>query len=246
MTTDPSAEIGPLIDRLVMANHILYDQGVVDGFGHVSARNPVQPDRFFLSRSKAPADVTRDDILEFDAEGECVNRSERVYLERFIHSEIYRARPDVNSIVHSHSHSIVPFSTSREARLRPLCHMAGFIGSEAPIFEIRDEFGEETDLLIRDPVRGRALARSIGDYSIVLMRGHGSTVVADSIEKAVFRAVYAELNARLQMNAATLGEITFLTGAEADECAKVNESQVSRPWDLWSRRVLEARGCDSK
>ncbi len=229
-----------LVSTLVTANHILYDQGVVDSFGHVSVRHNERDDRFFLARSMAPGDVKREDILEFGMDGEALcAKSEKVYLERFIHSEIYRARPDVRSIVHSHSHSIVPFSVLKQMPLRPVCHMAGFIGAGAPLFEIRDKFGGSTDLLVRDAERGKALADSIGDHAIVLMRGHGSTVVADSIEKAVFRAIYAEVNARLQLSTAALGEVTFLSEAEADACMRMNESQVSRPWDLWSRRVRE-------
>ena len=231
-----------LISTLVTANHILYDQGVVDGFGHVSVRDDERDDRFFLARSMAPADVEREDILEFGLDGEAVTaKSENVYLERYIHSEIYKARPDVRSIVHSHSHSIVPFSVLNQVPLRPLCHMAGFIGARAPVFEIRDDFGDNTDLLVRDAKRGKALADSIGDHTIVLMRGHGSTVVADSIEKAVFRAIYAEVNARLQLGASVLGDVTFLSEAEAGECMRVNESQVFRPWELWMRRVRDAR-----
>ncbi len=240
--TQQSDEVRDLVATLVTANHILYDQGVVDGFGHVSVRHNGRDDRFFLARSMAPGDVGPGDILEFGLDGEAIAaKLERVYLERFIHSEIYKARPDVRSIVHSHSHSIVPFSVLKQVPLQPLCHMAGFIGARAPVFEIRDNFGDGTDLLIRDAERGKALADSIGDHAIVLMRGHGSTVVADSIEKAVFRAIYAEVNARLQLGASALGEVTFLSEAEADQCMRTNESQVSRPWELWARRVREAR-----
>lgn len=240
--TQHDAETRGLIEKLVTANHILYDQGIVDAFGHVSVRHNVDGDRFLLARNKAPGDVAFDDILEFGMDGEPVSaRDERVYLERFLHSEIYRARPEVQSIVHSHSHSIVPFSVSRGIQLRPLCHMAGFIRDSAPVFEIRDDFGDGTDLLIRDAERGRALARSFGNHAIVLMRGHGSTVVADSLEKAVYRAVYAELNARLQLSASGLGEVTYLSEAEADESMRVNEAQIARPWNLWARRSRELR-----
>ena len=229
------AETKELIERLVTANHILYRQGVVDAFGHVSVRHNERDDRFFLARNKAPGDIEFADILEFGMDGEpAVETSEKLYLERFLHSEIYKLRPDVNSIVHSHSHHIVPYSVAKDAPLRPVFHMAGFLGNAAPVFEIRDEFGDSTDLLIRDAERGRALATSIGKHAIVLMRGHGSTVIADTIEKAVYRAVYAELNARLQMAASSLGEVTFLTATEAEECMRVNEAQVARPWDLWA------------
>lgn len=231
-----------LIDTLVTGNHILYDHGVVDAFGHISVRHTERSDRFFLARNKAPGSIEADDILEFDMDSEPVNAfGEKVYLERFLHSEIYKARPDVRSIVHSHSHNIVPFSVLQDVRLRPLFHMAGFIGDHAPIFEIRDIFGEDTDLLIRDRERGKALANCFADHDIVLMRGHGSTVVADSIEKAVYRAVYAEINAQLQKTASALDEVTFLSRPEADECMRVNEGQVARPWELWASRSRALR-----
>ena len=153
MTTNPD-----LIGDLVVANHILYDHGVVDAFGHVSVRHDKQPDRFLLARNMAPGSVTASDILEFHIDGSPVDpQGPRPYLERFIHGEIYAARSDVMAVVHSHSHSIVPFSISAQHRLRAVIHMAGFIGPEAPLFEIRDTGGAATDLLIRSPELGRAL-----------------------------------------------------------------------------------------
>ena len=231
-----------LIDKLVIANHILFDQGVVDAFGHVSVRHDERDDRFFLAKNKAPGDIEREDILEFGLDGELANpNGERVYLERYLHSEIYKARPDVISIVHSHSHNIIPFSVLRNVPLRPLFHMAGFIHDCAPVFEIRDRFGDTTNLLVSDVERGKAFAECIGDRPIALMRGHGSTVVADSLEKAVFRAVYAEINAQLQGTASPLGDVTFLTGDEADACMTTNEGQVKRPWDLWAKKARALR-----
>jgi HCOMODA/2-hydroxy-3-carboxy-muconic semialdehyde decarboxylase len=189
-----------LLADLVVANHILFDQGIVDGFGHVSVRHNQDPDKFLLARNMAPGQVTLNDILEFDLDGAPLNADGRpVYLERFIHSEIYRARPDAKAIVHSHSHSIVPLSISKTARLRAVFHMAGFIGEEAPLFEIRDTAGPATDLLISSPGLGRALAECCGSHNIVLMRGHGSTVIGGSIRQVIYRAVYAELNARYQV-----------------------------------------------
>ena len=230
-----------LIAELVAANHILYDQGVVDAFGHVSARHPGQADRFLLARNMAPGSVTAADIVEFTLDGEPIDAAgRRVYLERFIHGEIYRRRPDVMAVVHSHSHAIVPLTVVRGVRLRALFHMAGFIGQEAPVFEIRDTGGEGTDLLIRSPALGVALAEKFDDADIVLMRGHGSTVVADAVPRAVYRAVYAELNARYQLEAGQLGAITFLTEAEGRACVENVEGQVQRPWDLW-RQEAEAR-----
>lgn len=232
-----------LIGDLVAANHILFDQGVVDAFGHVSVRHDKRPDRFLLARNMAPGSVTADDIVEFDLDGSPVNAAGRkVYLERFIHGELFRRRPDVAAIVHSHSHSIVPLSVVKGAKLRALFHMAGFVGQDAPVFEIRDAGGDGTDLLISDNALGRALAEAFDRADIVLMRGHGSTVVANSIPLAVYRAVYAELNARYQLEASRLGEITFLTEAEGRACIDRVEGQVQRPWDLWKSQAAQRRG----
>ena len=241
--SSPDAPAAALIEELVAANHILFDQGVVDAFGHVSVRHDKRPDRFLLARNMAPGSVGAADIIEHDLDGTPIDAGDRkVYLERFIHGEIYRRRPDVISIVHSHSHSIVPLSVVRGAKLRALFHMAGFIGQDAPVFEIRDTAGDGTDLLISDNALGRALAEKFDGADIVLMRGHGSTVVAGSIPQAVYRAVYAELNARYQLQASQLGEVVFLTEAEGRACVDRVEGQVQRPWDLWRRESAQRRG----
>src|SRR5207248_596284 len=167
-----------LIDELVVANHILFNEGVVDAFGHVSVRHDKRPDRFLLARSMAPALVCADDIQEFDLDSNLAdNDSRRAYLERFIHGEIYRARSDVAAVVHSHSPSVVPFSAVADAKLRSISHMCGFLGDGAARFEIRDFAGDATDLLIRNGALGVALAKTLGSANVVLMRGHGSTVV---------------------------------------------------------------------
>ncbi len=225
-----------LVDRLVLANRILYDQGIVDGLGHASVRHDSEPDVFLLSCNRAPGMVRRRDIVCYDQDGDAVSDgAERPYLERFIHSEIYRARPDVVAVVHSHSPSVIPFAVTRH-RLRPVFHMAGFLGGGSAHFEIRDEAGD-TDMLIRSPQLGRALARSLGDCSCVLMRGHGSTVVGASLEQAVYRAIYAEANARLQLAAQPLGEIEFLNDEEARLSAEMNDGQIPRSWNLWVSRL---------
>ena len=243
-SSNASQEPSPsLIAELVAANHILYDQGVVDAFGHVSVRHDKQPDRFLLARNMAPGSVEADDIIEFNLDGEPVNaRGRKVYLERFIHGEIFRRRPDVMSIVHSHSHSIVPLSGVRGTRLQALFHMAGFIGQGAPVFEIREFGGDGTDLLIRNSALGRALAEKFDAANIVLMRGHGSTVIGSSIPLAVYRAIYAELNARYQLQALQVGEINYLSEAESQACVDSVEGQVQRPWDLWRREAAQRRG----
>lgn len=226
-----------LIDDLVTANHILYREGVVDGFGHVSVRSESDPTRFFLSRSIAPDNVTAADIMEFDLESEPVDpRGRRVYLERFIHGAIYRERPDVAAIVHSHSPAIIPFGVTG-APLRPVSHMGGFLGMTTPVFEIRDAGGLETDMLIRTPALGGALARALGAAPFALMRGHGSVAVGASLKQVVFRAIYAEANAHLQMDAMRLGTVTYLNEYEAANAAAANEVNLDRPWELWKKRV---------
>jgi ribulose-5-phosphate 4-epimerase/fuculose-1-phosphate aldolase len=231
-----------LIADLVAANHILFDQGVVDAFGHVSARHDKRPDRFLLARNMAPGNVTAADIVEFDLDGNPVDAGGRkVYLERFIHGEIFRARPDVMAVVHSHSHNIVPLSVVKGQTLHAIFHMAGFIGEAAPVFEIRDAGGDGTDLLISDNALGRALADAFAHADIALMRGHGSTVVANSVPLAVYRAVYAELNARYQLQASQLGEVTYLTAAEGRACVNRVEGQMQRPWDLWKAEASKRR-----
>jgi ribulose-5-phosphate 4-epimerase/fuculose-1-phosphate aldolase len=225
-----------LVATLVIANRILYRQGVVDGFGHVSVRDPTSAERFLLSRSLAPGQVTAADIMTFDLDGSALHGDTRQpYLERFIHGEIYRARPDVVSVVHTHSPSVIPFGATRQP-LQPIYHMSSFIGTGSAVFEIRDA-GGDTDMLIRDGALGAALAKSLGERSVVLMRGHGVTVVGASIEEAVFRAVYTEMNARLQMQAQTLGEPVYLNAEEAARSTHTNRSVLRRAWDLWKTDV---------
>ena len=231
------ADAGLLAD-LATANRILFKQGVVDGFGHVSARHDKHPDRFLLARNMAPGLVTADDIVTFDLDGRALNANGRaVYLERFIHAEIFRARPDVMAVVHSHSVAVVPFSILKGVPFRAVCHMGGFIGICAPIFEIRDIAGDASDLLIRNSELGAGVAKVLGDGNVVLMRGHGSTVVGDRVKQAVFRAVYTENNAKLQAEAMRLGPIEALTAGEAETTARVIDTQVDRAWDLWKMQA---------
>ena len=244
-----------LIDDLVDANHILFHQGIVDAFGHVSVRSPSDPQRFYLSRNVAPGQVTAADIVEYqvsDAEPVLAN-APRGYLERCIHSEIYKLRPDVMSVVHSHSPGVLPFCISGKARLRPVCHMCGFLGDDAgdelgaeqsggpPMFEIRDHAGAASDLLIRNRALGAALARTLGNAKLVLMRGHGSTVVGETLRVAVYRAVYTEVNAKLLLQALPLGDVNYLTLGEARATRATVEGQAQRPWDLWRMQAQAAR-----
>jgi ribulose-5-phosphate 4-epimerase/fuculose-1-phosphate aldolase len=241
MTKIALAEVNPtLVEDLVDANRILYHLGVVDGFGHVSARHPGDASRFLISRSIAPALVTAADLMAIHLDGRPVSDDGPApYLERFIHGEIYRARPDVEAIVHSHSAAIIPFGIVPGATLMPVSHMGGFIGEGAPVFEIRDTAGTNSDMLVRTPELGAALAKSLGARNIVLMRGHGSTVVGFNIRQAVYRAVYAEVNARQQSEALKLGAPIYLTAGEAVESAKANDGQQDRVWHLWKRAIQE-------
>jgi HCOMODA/2-hydroxy-3-carboxy-muconic semialdehyde decarboxylase len=226
-----------LIDDLVSANHILFKEGVVDGFGHVSVRDERDPERFLLSRSIAPATVTARDVMEFGMDGEPINaRGRSPYLERYIHSEIYRARPDVMAVVHSHSPALIPFGITG-TRLKPVFHMSGFLGQATPIFEIRDAGGPATDLLIRDRDLGAALARALGAAPFALMRGHGSVAVGATLKQVVYRAIYAEVNARLQSEALRLGAINYLNDAEAASASRTMDGVIDRPWALWKARV---------
>jgi HCOMODA/2-hydroxy-3-carboxy-muconic semialdehyde decarboxylase len=232
----PGAPDRALAVKLATANRILYNQGVVDGFGHVSVRHDASDAHFLLARNMAPALVTPADILTFDLDGNALDAGDRrVYLERFIHGEIYRARPDVVAVVHSHSPSVIPFAVTRTA-LRPVYHMSGFLGEGSAHFEIRDVAGN-SDLLIRNATLGRALAAALGSNTAVLMRGHGSTVVGASIEQVVYRAIYAAMNARLQTQALALGAVTFLNVEEAGFAAATNDTQLARVWELWSHAV---------
>lgn len=224
--------------QLAEANHILFDQGVLDAFGHVSVRLPDRPDRFLLARNMAPVLVTPADVQEYDLDGETHDPSPS-YLERFIHAEIYRARPDVQAVVHSHSASVIPFGLC-STPLRPLFHMAGFLADGVGRFEIRDAAGDETDLLVRDAALGAALASSLGEAPFALMRGHGAVAVGPSLPLAVYRAVYAEENAALQLRSLALGDVVQLTTGEGRAAADTNAGQVARAWDMW-RRLAAAR-----
>ncbi|MGQ3673879.1 class II aldolase/adducin family protein [Xanthobacter sp. TB0136] len=237
-TANAAPDDNQTVADLVTANRILFDQGVVDGFGHVSVRDVARPGHMLISRSMAPGLVTGADILRVDiATCEPVETGNKTYLERFIHCEIYKMRDDVNAVVHSHSPSVIPFGLINTP-LKPVYHMSGFLGEGAPVFEIRQSAGPETDMLVRNPALGAALAGQLGDRSVVLMRGHGSTVVGNSLRQAVFHAVYAEVNARLQADAMKLGEVIYLNPAEAANAARTNDGQAGRAWELWKLRAM--------
>ena len=228
-----------LVEDLVAANRILAMEGVLDAYGHVSVRSDANPAHFYMSRSMAPYLVTAADVMEHGPDSEPIGDTRKAYLERFIHGELYRQRPDVMAVVHSHSDSVIPFGIT-QGKLRPVYHMASFLWSGVPVYDIRRST-PENDLLIRDARLGRELAQSLGACSCVLMRGHGMTVVGDSLPEVVFRAVYTDTNARLQGLASQLGgPVEFLSDVEGKRATETNRSTLERPWELWKKRAMGA------
>jgi len=227
-----------LIEDLVAASRILAAEGVLDGYGHVSMRHPGNPDRYLMSRSLAPALVTTDDIMELDLASNPVDaRGRSMFRERFIHGMIFKARPDVMAVVHSHSPAVIPFGIT-QVPMRPTFHMAAFLYRQPPVFEIRDVAGW-TNMLITSNHLGAALARTLGENSVALMRGHGNVVVGPSLPIAVFRAIYTEVNARLQTAAIVLGgPVNYLSPQEGDIITNQEPGDVGRAWNLWKTKAL--------
>jgi ribulose-5-phosphate 4-epimerase/fuculose-1-phosphate aldolase len=227
---------------LVAANRILAMEGILDGFGHVSIRDPRNPAYYFMSRSIAPALVTASDIVQHDLDNNAVqlaDRDKKLYYERWIHGEVYKARPNVNAIVHSHSPTVVPFASTK-APLRPLLHNAAFLGFGAPTFEIRDIIAN-SDLMISTAELGKAMASKMGPTAdVVLLRGHGNVVVGPTIQIAVFRAYYTEMNARQQLQAMMLGrdDVVYMDAGECQTTDKIMQSVAGRPWDLWKSKAM--------
>jgi len=233
------------LEDLVAANRILAAHGVIDAYGHVSLRSPDNPNRFFLARAIAPEKVQIEDILEYDLDSKPLDpKGLDSVNERFIHSEIYRARPDVMSVVHNHSPSVVPFSVTG-VKLRALFHMASFIGVEGlPNFEIR-KVKKGSDLLVRDPKLGAALAKTLGKNAAALMRGHGSVTVGENIMRSVGRSVYLEMSAVMQMQSLLLSKkITYFDAAEVKASSPVQD--YKRAWPLWREKALAQAKADRK
>ena len=228
-----------IIEDVVVGNHILFQQGVVDAFGHISVRHDKDPTKYIMARHLAPGLVTADDLVTFDLDSNPIgDSSQRYYSERFIHGEIYKARPEVVAVVHCHAPELIPFGATKTP-LRPIYHMSGFLGAGVARFEIR-EAGGMTDMLVRTPALGRALAQSLGDKPVVLMRGHGATMVGATIRQVVYRAIYAARNAGLQMEALRLGDVTYLESEEAALAAATNDKAMARAWGLWEREAKDA------
>jgi ribulose-5-phosphate 4-epimerase/fuculose-1-phosphate aldolase len=239
---DAFAGLDPVvIEDLVAANRILAHEKVLDGFGHVSIRDPRNPTRYLMSRSIAPVLVGANDIMEFDLDSNPIDAKGRgTYKERFIHGEIYKLRADVNAIIHSHSPTIVPFSVTKYP-LKPILHNAAFLGAGPPVFEIRDAAGA-TNLLVETPALGKAIAQTLGQANIVLMRGHGDTVVGPNVRLATFWAIYAEVNARQLAQAIAIGgPITFIEGEEQRLAHENMATAYERPWQMWKRAAMAAK-----
>jgi ribulose-5-phosphate 4-epimerase/fuculose-1-phosphate aldolase len=226
-----------ILEELVTANRILANEGIVDSFGHVSARHPDNPQHYLLSRARAPERIERDDIIEYTLDGAAIDKNAPApYMERFIHGAIYEARPDVHAVVHNHSPSVIPFGVT-DRKLKPFLHLCAHIGGEVPTWDSRDKFGDTT-LLVGDMAMGRDLAKLLGARPTTLMRGHGATVVGRTVRHAVFVSVYLEVAAKLQMQAMTLGDIKFLSPGEIDKIVeRLNDYSLNRAWENWARRA---------
>jgi HCOMODA/2-hydroxy-3-carboxy-muconic semialdehyde decarboxylase len=226
-----------LIEDLVAANRILSDHGVLDAYGHISARDPANPQRYWLSRSMAPVLVTAEDIIEFDLDGNPVRAGEnRLFFERVIHGEIYKVRPDVMSVVHNHSPSLIPFCNS-DTRLRPMVGNAAFLGNGVPVFDIRS-VDDEGDLNVCTVPQAAALAQALGSDWVVLLRRHGAVAVGESVRQCVRHAIIAEKNARQQIEATLLGPVQFLTESEIEFARRSKPKDPDRAWQLWKRQAM--------
>jgi HCOMODA/2-hydroxy-3-carboxy-muconic semialdehyde decarboxylase len=231
------AKLDHLIEELVTANRILAREGVVDSFGHVSARHPDNPQHYLLSRSRAPDCIESGDIMEFTLDGTPLDpRGRAPYLERFIHGALYEARRDIMSVVHNHSESVIPFCVTSQ-KMKPIFHMGASIGHEVPVWDSHDRFGD-TALLVENMDMGRDLAKRMGAGATALMRGHGATVAGRNIRQAVYISVYLEVNARLQKQAMDMGKVKFLTAGEVDKVAeRTGPYGINRAWENWCRRA---------
>jgi ribulose-5-phosphate 4-epimerase/fuculose-1-phosphate aldolase len=228
-----------VIQDLALASRILANEGVLDAYGHVSVRHPTDPNRYLMARSLAPALITPADILQFHLDSRPVKPTDRrLFTERYIHGAIYKARPDVMAVVHSHSPTVIPFGVSN-VPLRPVFHLGAFLYRGVPVFEISDHTSDG-EMLIRDARLGDAVAKTLGDKIVVLMRGHGNAVVGPSLQHAVFRAIYTEVNARLQTIAIGLGgPVRYLSDAEGDNVTNQQPGNIARAWELWKEKVQD-------
>src|SRR5829696_6703892 len=237
------SNLDALIKDLVIANRILAKEDVVDAYGHVAVRNPNNPNSFFLSRSLAPELIEKEDIVEHDLDGNPVDKNEKrsLYLERFIHAAILKARPEIHATVHAHAEDILPFGIAKSAKLRPVIHSGSFIGANVPVWDIADKFGDHTNVLVTNMDQGRDLAKCLGGNNVALMRGHGFASAARSLIEVVRVSVYVPRTARVQMNALALGgQIKPLHEGEINARAsgyKPNSPETWRAWEYWATRA---------
>jgi HCOMODA/2-hydroxy-3-carboxy-muconic semialdehyde decarboxylase len=228
---------------LAAAYRIVANEGILDAFGHISLRHPENPQRYFLSRSRAPALVQAEDIQEYDLDSNPVVQSPlRPYVERVIHGEIFKARPEINAVCHHHAPSIMPFAISG-VPLAPVFHLGASMGAHAPFWDSRDEFGD-TNLLVAKPEEGASLARALGKHNIVLLRRHGATVVGTGLRELVFATIYSARNAEYQLAAHALGKVSPLTAGETEMAGEIHRAPgpLTRAYEVWQRRLAEREG----
>lgn len=238
MSNDPAA-VAEALSHLVIANRILAREGVIDDFGHVSVRSPADPQRYFLSRSRSPELVTKDDLIQFTLQGEPINQDGRaMYRERALHGAVYMARPEVNAVTHHHARSVLPFSVLPGRTLRPVFHMASVIGHEVPVWDSRPEFGD-TNMLVETLDQGRSMARAMGKERCVLLRGHGATCCGATLREAVFVSIYLKENAELLLNTLPFGEPEYLSPGEIDQTRAMLLSDLAQT-RAWDYRVARA------
>ncbi|WP_127523216.1 class II aldolase/adducin family protein [Mesorhizobium sp. Z1-4] len=237
MTTNTPAQ-QTVFEELVTATKILLHEGILDTFGHISARDPEDPQSFFLAQKLAPSHITTSDMQRFNMDGETED-DRPSYLERYIHSEIYKARPDVNCVLHSHSPAVLPYCFTDQP-LRPVTHMGAFLGETVPVYEIRDKQGDATDLFGGSPAVCADIAESLGDQPVVLMARHGVVNVGGSVREVVFRAFYTEQNAAAQTAGLQVGNIEYLSPGEVKTAGKLVGAQIDRGWDHWTMTLRQA------
>ena len=233
-----SKTVEAALGDLVIANRILANEGVIDAFGHCSIRHPERDDRYFLARSRSPELVERGDLLEFDLDSNPISPDGRtMYSERPIHGCIYKARPEVKAVCHNHAHSLIPFGVTG-SEIKPIWHVAGSIGAEIPIWDIREEFGD-TDLLVTNNDLGGSLAKKLGKNRCALMRGHGAVVAGHTLKATIFVAIYLMANAKLLKEAREMGQVTYLSPGEVKRTEEMNfrERSQNRAWEYWARRA---------
>lgn len=233
------SELETALRNVVIANRILAHQGVVDAYGHVSIRHPLNPERFLLSRSRSPELVEERDIMEFTLDGKVVGDDRRPpYLERFIHGSIYEARPDVNAVVHSHAEETLSFGIS-DVPLKPVIHVASSMGPQVPVWDIAEKFGDNTNLLVVNQDQGRDLAKRLGAGRVTLMRGHGFAAAGATVQDVVRLSVYLPVNARVLSAAMRLGPFKPLAPGEVEVRGHFNPKAPEswRAWEYWARRA---------